>query len=334
MAYTTFEFDDGTAPGSASSIAGPGSPATFVDGGVSFTFSAASGYVAHYNPSGDTGLGGFTGVPGTGTATLAVNRTPLVDNFYGTALNKIVLPISFVSGTLDITFIGAGGNQVLNNVGVGNVSATGSFDSIKFTWSGGAFGFEQMTTDFNCFLAGTLIATTDGPKPVETLTGADRLLTVGGGETPLLWLGRQSIDARLTYPAVVNPICITAHALAPGIPARDLFVTADHAVAIDGMLINVGALVNGCSVYQVETMPTLGFTYYHVETARHELILAENCAAESYLDIPSRDVFDNGAERTDAAPIPEMDMPRISAARLVPEAVRARLAARAAAIAS
>ncbi|MCP3969291.1 MAG: hypothetical protein GY717_03035, partial [Rhodobacteraceae bacterium] len=86
--------------------------------------------------------------------------------------------------------------------------------------------------------------------------------------------------------------------------------------------------VNGTSIHQVSDMPLDGFTYYHVETETHELILAEGCAAESYLDIPDRSSFVNGAERADAPVIEEMDLPRISSSRLVPAAILGRLAGR------
>ncbi|MCP3972469.1 MAG: hypothetical protein GY717_19540, partial [Rhodobacteraceae bacterium] len=86
--------------------------------------------------------------------------------------------------------------------------------------------------------------------------------------------------------------------------------------------------VNGTSIHQVSDMPLDGFTYYHVETETHELILAEGCAAESYLDIPDRSAFVNGAERADAPVIEEMDLPRISTSRLVPAAIAQRLGSR------
>lgn len=55
------------------------------------------------------------------------------------------------------------------------------------------------------------------------------------------------------------------------------------------------------------------------------MLLAEGVAAESFIDYAGRDSFMNGDEREDAPPIPEMNLPRISAARLVPEGIRMRL---------
>ncbi|KMW57739.1 hypothetical protein AIOL_002706 [Candidatus Rhodobacter oscarellae] len=50
------------------------------------------------------------------------------------------------------------------------------------------------------------------------------------------------------------------------VPSRDLYVSPDHAVEIDGVLINAMALDNGTTITQVAKMPLDGFTYYHVET--------------------------------------------------------------------
>jgi len=71
------------------------------------------------------------------------------------------------------------------------------------------------------------------------------------------------------------------------------------------------------------------FTYWHVETARHEAILANGTAAETFCDAAGRAAFDNyagylaryGADRV----VPEMHQPRITSARLVPDTVAARL---------
>ena len=97
-----------------------------------------------------------------------------------------------------------------------------------------------------------------------------------------------------------------------------------------GLLFNASALVNGSSIYKVASMPQTGFTYYHIETNTHELILAEGLSAESYLDNPDRSAFINGDERADAPMIQEMALPRILASRMVPADITARLETRAA----
>ena len=158
---------------------------------------------------------------------------------------------------------------------------------------------------------------------VEDLTVGTKLRTADGGTTTVKWLGEMPIDTRLVHPARANPVCITAGALGDGLPKQDLRLSPDHAIEIDGVLYNAGALVNGTTIYQERGKLPDGFTYYHIETVAHELLLAEGVPAESFVDYAGREAFDNGDEVR--GPIAEMDLPRISAARHVPAHLRERL---------
>ncbi|NNM57986.1 Hint domain-containing protein [Acidocella sp.] len=190
------------------------------------------------------------------------------------------------------------------------------------------------TYDVICFYPGTLIATPDGEKAVETLRAGDLVLTAAGKSAPVRWMGRQTVSTRFADPLRVLPIHIKAGALAEGVPARDLLVSPDHALLIDGVLIQAAALVNGVSIFREANVPVT-FTYHHVELADHSLILAENTPAETFVDNVDRMAFDNWAEHealADASAITEMDLPRAKATRQVPVAIRAHLARRATAL--
>jgi hypothetical protein len=89
----------------------------------------------------------------------------------------------------------------------------------------------------------------------------------------------------------VWPIRIEAGAFGPAEPRRPLFLSPDHAVFQDGALIPVKYLVNGTTVTQ---MPVDTVTYFHVELARHAVLLADGLPAESYLDTGDRSDFANG----------------------------------------
>jgi hypothetical protein len=184
-----------------------------------------------------------------------------------------------------------------------------------------------------CFLAGTLIATPDGPRAVEALAAGDLVLLADGRALPVRWRGVQTVARAFADPLRSFPIRIAAGALGEGLPARDLFLSPDHALFLDGALVQAGALVNGSSVRRLDDVPET-FRYFHVELDEHALLVAEGLAAESFLDTRAHRRFDNAAERPSPAPvaIAELAMPRVKSARQLPAGIRRRLAECAAAL--
>lgn len=197
---------------------------------------------------------------------------------------------------------------------------------ITISWDAGQT-YTALSEDFTCFGAGTMIATPGGETPVEDLRPGDLVLTADGRAVPVIWIGRQTRDKRFTARDRITPVRVRAGALAPGVPHSDLTLTADHALILDALAINAGALVNGDTIVW-ETWGDLPqrVTTYHVETAAHEVLLANGAPAESYVDYVSRARFDNfdptaaGADRV----IAEMPLPRIATPRLLPAHLRPR----------
>jgi hypothetical protein len=181
-----------------------------------------------------------------------------------------------------------------------------------------------------CFMAGTGVRTPTGDVAVETLKTGDLVTLSDGRVAPVSWLGRQTVSTRFADPLRSLPIRIKANALGEGLPQRDMLLSPDHALLVDGILAQAGALVNGVSILRETQVPAV-FTYYHVEVADHSLILAENVPAETFVDNVDRMAFDNWEEHQnlygDAPSLPEMDYPRAKAARQVPQATRDRLLA-------
>jgi hypothetical protein len=189
--------------------------------------------------------------------------------------------------------------------------------------------------DTICFLAGTLIRTPDGEVAVESLKHGDPVLTQDGRTVPVDWLGVQTVSLRFADKMRVLPIRIHAGALAENVPCRDLLVSPDHAILVDGALIHAGALVNGTSVVRETNVPST-LKYYHVEVEDHSLIMAENTPAETFVDNVDRLNFDNWAEHEALYPngkqVDELPYPRAKSHRQVPVHTRVMLAARAQAI--
>jgi len=186
-----------------------------------------------------------------------------------------------------------------------------------------------------CFLPGTRIATPSGEVAVETLQPGDRVLTADGRAVPVRFLGRRTVMPRFAGAERANPIRIAADALAENIPARDLFVSPNHGIVVDGVLAIASALTNGTTIAQVEG-PGPRFDYYSIETEGHEVILAEGCPVETFMDHVPRAAWDNYADylalHPDEPQIVEMDLPHAKSHRQVPREIHARIAERAAAL--
>jgi Hint domain len=183
-----------------------------------------------------------------------------------------------------------------------------------------------------CFCAGTMICTPQGEVAVETLRRGDLVCTRDGRVVSVDWLGVQTVSTIFSDKLRVLPIRIKAGALSESVPARDLLVSPDHAILVEGALIQAGALINGSSIVRERNVPTV-FTYYHVEVDDHALILAENTPAETFIDNVDRLGFDNWAEHQvlypEGKPISELPYPRAKAHRQVPVNIRVKLAERA-----
>jgi hypothetical protein len=147
-----------------------------------------------------------------------------------------------------------------------------------------------------CFAAGTRIMTEQGEVPVEELHIGDRLKTVVGPKfQPVTWIGMRVVSCQHhPEPAKVWPVRISAGAFGRGLPRRDLWLSPDHAVYLDGSLIPVKHLINGSTIVQVQVASV---SYYHVQLPRHDVLLAEGLAAESYLDTGDRSNFSNGGPK-------------------------------------
>jgi hypothetical protein len=141
-----------------------------------------------------------------------------------------------------------------------------------------------------CFAEGTRLLTRRGEVAVEELQPGDDVMAVLAGRfLPVIWVGRRSVDCTgEDRPAEVWPMRVRAHAFGPSRPHRDLYLSPDHAVHVDGMLVPIRYLENGTTI-QRERRDRV--TYFHVELARHDIVLSEGLGSESYLDTGNRDDF-------------------------------------------
>jgi hypothetical protein len=179
-------------------------------------------------------------------------------------------------------------SQILNNeIGFGRNGAPG------FPNSGDPIVVNASTDNtisgnlIACFAAGTRITTERGDMPVEALRVGDRVLTfVGKRWEEVIWIGHRRVDCRRhPEPSKVWPVWIAAGAFGRGLPTRELFLSPDHAVFADRVLIPVKHLINHRSIEQITPDHVI---CYHAELARHGMILSEGLPTESYLDTGGR----------------------------------------------
>lgn len=144
--------------------------------------------------------------------------------------------------------------------------------------TGGTDG--QSYSDVICFGAGVRIATPAGEVRAGALRADDRVMTVDRGAQPLAWVGRRTVvfagpdDRR-------RPVRIRAGALGPGRPGRDMLVSPQHRVLLDGVLGPAVGFLGVPGVSRVRGRARL--TYVHLLLERHELLWAEGLICESFL---------------------------------------------------
>ena len=209
----------------------------------------------------------------------------------------------WVSGvtTGDLTLIGGDGNDFLN-LGTGWVSGpVTTNDWINFQRTDGndtVYMYSQGWETIVCFAEGTRIVTPNGEVEVENLRAGDMVLAMRNGQAgfePLRWVGFMdvAVPRNAAMAAKTAPILIKAGAIAPGMPARDLRVSPDHAMEVDGHLIPAKHLVNGESIMQEVWCRRV--RYFHLELEAHGLLLSEGTWSESYVDDGNRHAFNNTA---------------------------------------
>ena len=193
-----------------------------------------------------------------------------------------------------LTFTNGLGSTIAINMSGDMIDYPGEQMQVLSDGNAGVFIGSQFNGSLPCFAAGTRIATPAGEAAVEHLTAGDIVSLTDGSEAAITWIGHRVVDAaRHPAPRSVWPVRVASDAFGPGRPHRDLFLSPDHAVFIDDVLVPVKYLINGTSIVQVAVDAV---TYYHIELAEHDILLAEELPVESYLDIGDRAHFENGGE--------------------------------------
>ncbi|NRA98313.1 MAG: Hint domain-containing protein [Rhodobacteraceae bacterium] len=150
----------------------------------------------------------------------------------------------------------------------------------------------ETPTGVICFTPGTVLRTSAGPKPVETLREGDKVLTKDDGPQEILWMGsRRMSGARLYAMPELRPIRFKAGALDQDRPEDDLLVSPRHKVLLKGQLatalfgtpeVFVAAqdLINDRTIMVDHSVKSL--TYVHLMLPRHQVVWANGVETESF----------------------------------------------------
>jgi hypothetical protein len=139
-----------------------------------------------------------------------------------------------------------------------------------------------------CFLKGTNIRTAGGDKKVEDLSLGDLLPTVFGGICPIQWIGRYALkksDPTKAWVKKVLPVRVGRSALGLEIPSADLYITKDHALLIDGVLVTAGSLINGATITVYDPRELVELEFFQIKLERHNAIYAEGAPCETMLNV-------------------------------------------------
>jgi hypothetical protein len=155
----------------------------------------------------------------------------------------------------------------------------------------------MMTAPPICFLRGTKVLTSTGEAFVEDLRIGDLVETMRGHPLPIKWIGRQCFKkASEHWHKSVLPVRISRSALDDGVPHTDLYVSPNHRLYLDSVLIAAHLLINGRSIVQAMPDGRDRIEYFHLELEQHEVIFAQGAAAETFQLMNGREHFSNFIE--------------------------------------
>ncbi|UOA20942.1 Bifunctional hemolysin/adenylate cyclase (plasmid) [Sulfitobacter indolifex] len=146
---------------------------------------------------------------------------------------------------------------------------------------GGSSFFTSENTGVVCFTAGTAIRTPKGEVQITDLQVGDLVCTLDNGPQPIRWIGQREVDnAALTANDTLRPVLIPKGSFGA---TRDLLVSRQHAILIDAdRLARAVHLTQAKGTRARIAHGKKQVTYIHLMFDAHQIIFAENVAAESF----------------------------------------------------
>lgn len=208
---------------------------------------------------------------------------------------------TFVGGLGDTIVGGTDGNDVLdlstagpyrilkdlNDPTSGVVEFLDAFGNVI-----GTLTYSGIDSGIACFTPGAMVATDTGPRPIEGLQPGDLVLTRDRGLQPIRWVGTRRLQAaELQADPSLHPILLRKGALGSNLPARDMLVSRQHCMLVEGpraalyfgadeVFVRALHMVDQPGILQAMVQEV---SYIHLMFDHHEVILADGVWSESFL---------------------------------------------------
>lgn len=258
------------------------------------------------------GTGGGTFVANGGGAIINLSATTInnynpansVIEFADTATPVVSYKIShdLLGDGVTITALDANNNTVAStdvNLASGVVLTDGTYSVSAPAGDQNPLNITQSNGNLYigaCFLAGSMILSSEGDIAVEDIEIGDQVVTFDWKNNKnvmrlVIWVGKTHVNVRSHLPddEAGYPVRILKDAIADGVPYKDMLITAEHSLFFNGKFVPARMLVNGRSIFFDKSITS--YDYYHIETQNHSVIMADGMLTESYLDTGNRHTF-------------------------------------------
>lgn len=233
-----------------------------------------NGYKSGVDNAVTTAISGFSGVGVNSSDKVTIDNLRVADISSVTYPDDNHITLQLLDGT----------SFTLNMIGI---KQTG------YTLGSDIYGNLTMVV---CFLSGTMIKMSKGACAVEDLQVGDTILTYDPQtkakvKKKITWVGKQTtrVDVNLPDDLAGYPVRILKDAFKKNVPNKDLLITSEHCLFIDGYFVPARMLVNGRSIFYDYSITS--YDYYHFETEDHSVIWADGMLTESYLNTGNRHAF-------------------------------------------
>ncbi|WP_323782234.1 Hint domain-containing protein [Thalassovita sp.] len=155
----------------------------------------------------------------------------------------------------------------------------------------GTATFTNIENIVPCFTPGTLIATPQGARMVETLREGDKVITRDNGIQEIRWVGARRMNGiELAREPKLQPILVRKGALGNGLPERDMMVSPNHRMLVTNEKVNLyfnetevlASAKHLVGLEGIHKVNVVGTTYIHFMFDQHEVVLSDGAWTESF----------------------------------------------------